>query len=106
MNKEPTKQPTTTNAEPHHRPPPVREFSGHPIAVLQLQFRDATFEIPGKLTSSSVRSELAQTNRARWRITYHPAMHAFQLEFFAANKTDVEQTYFVPDTGVNWWLPA
>lgn len=92
----------------HHRPPqaPPLEVGTRSISVLQLQFRDATFEIPGRLTSSSVRSDMGQVNRNRWRITYLPPIRSFQMDYFVANKTEVEQTYFVPDTGVNWWLPA
>jgi hypothetical protein len=93
------------NTQPHQRPI-TNTFgdSAKPIAVSIVQFRDQAFEIPGKLQSSAIRSEVS-ANRARWRITCLPVTRVLQLEWFAAGQKDPDALYMVPLEAVNWFVP-
>jgi hypothetical protein len=90
----------------HQRPTTATmQDTGKPIAVSLVQFRDAAFEIPGKLQSSAIRADV-QPNRPRWRITFLPTTRVLQLEWFGTGQDLPSALYMIPVEAVNWFVPA
>lgn len=92
-------------AQPHHRPPanaPLELPKGLP--VLQLKFHTLV-EIPGKLATTGLKSDIEQVNRHRWRISFLPQLRHFQLEYFPAGSTAAKGSYLVHEHHIEWWEP-
>lgn len=74
------------------------------LPVAQLKFHTLV-EIPGKLTATGLKSDIEQTNRHRWRISFLPQVRHFQLEHFPAGSLEPKASYLVHESHIEWWEP-